>query len=83
MTMYGNVTPTIGTPVISSDGADLGRVKEISGDCFKVDAPMAPDYWLGTDCIAANSAGVVRLTVNKDSLGDVKVDGHSGSHKHS
>jgi hypothetical protein len=84
MTMYSGPTPTIGTPVVSSDGVDLGRVKEVSGSCFKVDAPMAPDYWLASDCITDNN-GVVRLSVTKDGLDDVKVDRdeHTGSHLHS
>jgi len=67
------------------DGDDLGRVKEISGDCFKIDAPMQPDYWLGIDTIDSTTAGEVRLRFNKGSLGDEKQPGpgHSGYHPHS
>jgi hypothetical protein len=42
--------------------------------CFKVDASMAPDYWLRDDCIMAASGGQVLLNIDKDQLGDYKVD---------
>jgi hypothetical protein len=50
MMNYSGV-PSVGTVVLTSDGSELGKVKEVMGDCFKVDAPMAPDYWLGIDTI--------------------------------
>ena len=84
MTMSGSA-PTVGAEVMTADGDKLGKVKEVSGGCFKVDARMQPDYWLGTDCIAGSSAGAVRLTINKDQLGDAKDEGrkeHRGVHRH-
>jgi hypothetical protein len=84
MTNYGGSTPTIGARVVTSDGEELGKVKEISGTCFKVDAPMQPDYWLATDCVSTGAGDVVRLTFAKSRLGDVKQDGpdHKGFHPH-
>ncbi len=35
-----------GSHVMTCDGQDLGTLKEIDGSYFKVDAPMARDYWL-------------------------------------
>ena len=76
--------PTVGTPVMTADGQELGTVKEASGSCFKVDVPMRPDYWLATDCIASSSGGQVRLSVTKDHLDTAKVEGpeHTGFHPH-
>jgi hypothetical protein len=84
-TQYGGGTPAIGSRVLTADGDELGKVKEISGNCFKVDARMQPDYWLATDCIASGSGSDVKLSFTKDNLGDAKQDGpeHKGLHPHS
>jgi hypothetical protein len=78
--------PTVGARVVTADGEQLGKVKEVVGGCFKVDASMQPDYWLGSDCIASASAtgNDVRLSLRKDQVGDAKVDGpeHGGVHRH-
>jgi len=78
-------TPKVGTKVLTLDGDDLGKVKEISGDCFKVDAPMQPDYWLGVDMIADATPTEVHLRFTKGGLGEAKMDGpgHGGLHTHS
>jgi hypothetical protein len=82
--MYSGGTPSVGVRVFTADGDELGKVKEISGSCFKVDAPMQPDYWLGTDSIASASGDGVRLSFSKEDLGDEKRKGpeHKGMHDH-
>jgi hypothetical protein len=77
--------PVVGTKVVTMDGDELGKVKEISGDCFKVDARLQPDYWLGVDTIETTLPGEVRLRFTKGGLGDAKQEGpeHSGFHPHS
>lgn len=94
MTVSGDSTdasPRVGAEVLSSDGEKVGEVKEVSGICFKVDAPMQPDYWLAHDCIADVSGDVVRLNVTQERLGEMKLDGiddasetgtHTGIHHH-
>lgn len=85
MTMASGGVPAVGAEVLTADGDKLGTVKEVSGSCFKVDAPMRPDYWLGTDTVASSTGGVVRLTLAKDGLGEAKKDGqreHQGVHPH-
>ena len=74
----------VGAPVRTSDGKELGKVKEVIGECFKVDAPMQPDYWLATDCVTGSSAGTVQLKFNRDELDTAKQEGpeHSGYHRH-
>ena len=74
MTMNaGAGTPVVGAPVCTMDGDTLGKVKEIRGRYFKVDAPMQPDYWLTTDTITSSSGQAVMLTFPKDRLGDFKM----------
>ena len=76
--------PSRGDKVVTSDGEQLGKIKEVSGDCFKIDAPMQPDYWLATDTIASTLSGEIMLNFTKDSLGKEKADGkeHHGVHRH-
>jgi rRNA processing protein Gar1 len=81
---YTGGMPILGARVVTADGNELGKVKEVVGTCFKVDASMQPDYWLGTDTVASSSSAEVRLAIAKDRVGDLKTDGpeHSGVHRH-
>jgi len=63
----------VGAPVVSMDGEQLGSVKEVRGQYFKVDAPMQPDYWLSLDNVSAGTGGQVMLGFNKDRLGDYQM----------
>ena len=76
--------PRVGAKVISRDDIELGTVKEIDADCFKIDAPMATDFWLGASMIERLEDGVVRLGVNNLTLDEVKSDQpqHRGVHRH-
>jgi hypothetical protein len=80
--MSSNVA--IGAPVKTHDGKELGKVKEIAGGCFKVDAPMRPDYWLASDCVTGNDGGSLTLSFDKDDLDEARREGpeHSGYHRH-
>ena len=86
MTVAGDsaeIAPTLGARVLTADGEELGTVKEVAGRCFKVDAPLTPDYWLGADTVAGTDGGVIKLAFSKDRLGDVRSDGpHGGLHRH-
>jgi hypothetical protein len=64
----------IGCSVYTADGDEIGHVKEVRGRFFKVDAPLRPDYWLSRESISATRSNGVTLTVDKDHLGDAKVD---------
>lgn len=81
---FSGAMPIVGTRVLTADGDELGKVKEIAGTCFKIDASMQPDYWLGSDAIASAGATDVRLVITKSQVGDAKIDGpeHSGVHRH-
>jgi len=85
MTMNGGMAqPSIGKQVMTADGKELGKVKEISGGCFKIDAPLAPDYWLSTDTVSDATTSVLRLSLTRDGLDNAKIDGpqHTGYHRH-
>jgi len=68
----------IGIPVVDANGDQLGRVKEVGNGCFKVDAPMAFDYWLSDTCIDSTSDGMLLLNVDHGHLGEYKLDGPTG-----
>lgn len=64
----------LGTRVRTSDGVELGLVKEISGDFLKVDAPLRTDYWINADYVLGAGAEGVELTFAKGDLGAYKRD---------
>ena len=66
----------VGTPVRSSDGKDLGKVKELLGRYFKVDAPMAQDYWLPRSVVRSATQSELILGIAQEELGGHKVDAH-------
>jgi len=70
--------------VLTADGKELGRVKEVSDTCFKVDVSMRPDYWLASSYVSSATSSEVRLSVTTGSLDAAKVDGpgHLGIHGH-
>jgi hypothetical protein len=74
----------VGAKVITADGQELGKVKELDGECIKIDAPMQPDYWLAADVIDLATPAVVQLLIAKDDIGDAIDNGreHSGHHVH-
>lgn len=36
-------------PVMTYDGQELGLVRDVEAERFRVDAPLQPDYWLSRD----------------------------------
>ena len=83
--MLASRAPKQGYKVIASDGKELGKVKEISETCFRVDAPHQRDYWLARDSVAARSGKVLTLKYAADELDEAKLESsdHSGTHMHS
>jgi len=67
------VQPVIGHHIYTQDGDHLGKVKEMRGRFFKVDAPMQPDYWLPVDTVVSASGDRITLAFEKHQLGDYKV----------
>jgi len=64
----------IGAPVVDRDGHQVGTVKEIEESAFKVDAPLAFDYWLHFDGVQSASIDGVVMSVDADRLDEFKLD---------
>ncbi|MGE0601086.1 MAG: DUF2171 domain-containing protein [Dehalococcoidia bacterium] len=60
--------PDIDVPVYASDGGQVGHVREVHGDYFKIDVPMAMDFWLKRDFIADATPERVTLTLHRDEI---------------
>ncbi len=82
MSYRGNAS--IGARVVSSDGEDLGSVKQTAGTCFKVEALQHADYWLGIDTVANMSGAGIRINLTKDAINQPAFDQlpHHGCHLH-
>ena len=63
----------VGTPIHSADAEEIGTVKEVSGAYFKIDAPMAPDFWLPVSLVRSAHHAAVVLQINKDAIGGYEV----------
>jgi hypothetical protein len=68
MVSTGKIEPSIGARILTSDGQELGKVKEVKGNAFKVDVHLDTDYWLPIDCIEKSSADLITLAYNKEEL---------------
>jgi hypothetical protein len=58
----------VDTPVYASDGQQFGYVKEIQGGYFKIDVPMAKDFWLSTTYISDCTMDKVTLSLPKEEI---------------
>ena len=61
-----------GVEIFTADNERIGKVREVRGGSFKVDAPMQPDYWLPTRVVASTTADRVMMNFTHDHLGDFK-----------
>jgi hypothetical protein len=52
--------------VYAADGTHLGGVKEVRGTAFKVNARLAPDYWLSVTTVQHVDGDRVTLSFNND-----------------
>ena len=66
---WRDVLPTVGSVVVTADEYELGTVKAVAEDAFKIDTRLQPDYWLPRSSIADGLAGNVRLRITYDQLG--------------
>ena len=64
----------IGIELLSSDGEQLGKVVDVDGESFKVDAPFEPGYWLPLRTVVAVEADRVTLSFPKAELETYKND---------
>jgi hypothetical protein len=62
----------IGAEIFTRDNDQIGRVREVRGDHFKVSVARQPDYWLPQTTIASTEGNVITLTFTRTSLNDFK-----------
>lgn len=57
-----------GLDVVTRDGAVVGKVKEVAGSYFKVDAPLQRDFWLEGGLVANRDSRRLVLDLEKAEL---------------
>ena len=68
-------TIAVGDEVFTRDGEKLGVVSERHGEThFKVDAPMARDYWLACELLIEPGAGRAPMDFDADDLEAYQLD---------
>lgn len=75
MTHSPGLSPQIrlGDHIFTSDGEEIGTVKEVRDGFFKVDAAMRPDYWLRNVRVASSGGGRITLSLPKEHLSTYQV----------
>lgn len=75
----GGDNDLIGLPLVTADGEALGTIGEVLEDRFRVNAPLARDYWLPRDLLAGTApGGDLVVNVYKDDLDGAKVEAPAG-----
>jgi hypothetical protein len=64
-----------GQRVMTRDDHELGTVKEVVGDSFKVDAPMKRDYWLSFGSVLSIEGERVVMDFDEEVLESYQLDG--------
>jgi hypothetical protein len=63
----------LGDKVITADGKEIGTVREIASDSFKVERKIFKDYWLANEYVDDVTGGIVQLIVTKEGLAAAKL----------
>jgi hypothetical protein len=73
-----------GDRVVTADGEELGRVKQVRDACIEIQARKERTYWLATDAIQNRLQGLVLLRVAANHLDATGMnnEGHAGRHMH-
>jgi hypothetical protein len=64
----------VGAVVVSADGKQLGVVKAILNDRFKLERKLLSDYWLATEYVDHAGEGLVQMILTKEGIGAAKVE---------
>lgn len=67
------IVPRAGQEVRTRDGQQLGWVKEVAGYGFKVDAPMARDYWLSSANVLRAADELVEMDFDAEVAEDYRL----------
>jgi hypothetical protein len=63
-----------GSQVVSADGKQLGLVKEVTADRFRVERRLLPDFWLAMEYVDNAAGGIVQMILTKAGMGAAKVN---------
>ena len=64
----------VGALVVSGDGIQLGTLKELATDRFKVERRVLPDYWLAMEYVDHAGDGLVQMILTKEGIYAARVD---------
>ena len=70
-----DIEVNVGAVVMTSDGAELGRVAEARMGAFRVDVARRPDFWLAEDVVADATAETITLLIAESDAAAYKMDG--------
>lgn len=72
------MTPEMGQLVSTRDGHELGVVKELRDDAFKVDVAMKRDYWLSVGSILSMTGDGIVMDFDEETLDAYELDEPEG-----
>ena len=64
----------VGAHVVTSDGEELGKVKQVEPSAFQLDVPHRADYWLESALVASATDGRLELSIDASQVGAYKMD---------
>jgi hypothetical protein len=64
----------VGAHVVTSDGQELGKVKQVEPSAFHLDVPHHADYWLESALVASVTDGRLELSIEASQVGAYKMD---------
>ncbi|MGE5597421.1 MAG: hypothetical protein ACM3S1_15450 [Hyphomicrobiales bacterium] len=73
LTTQKNLECRPGAPIFTSDGKQIGKVKEVRGPYLKVDVRWARDYWLTSNEVYSADDSSVTLVIPRDELNLYKI----------
>lgn len=64
----------VGAHVVTSDGEELGKVKQVETSAFLLDVPHHFDYWLESSLVASATDGRLELSIEASQVAAYKMD---------
>lgn len=68
------INPKVGDRVYTHDGKLLGTMSEFREGTFKLDAPLAVDFWLRANDVQKVEHGSVLMTFTEAQLADHRIE---------
>lgn len=68
------LSPRVGQRILTRNGDELGAVKDVREDTFKVDAPRKRDYWLSFGSVLSIDDDMVVMDFDAEVLESYQLD---------